>query len=81
MGLSNGVAADASFNLWEICDGDGSAGFVLISVMPGELLEWLVEGSGEDENKYASIKSVGSGDLVYVFNEEYLGSTRPESAM
>ncbi|KAI4365737.1 hypothetical protein MLD38_021699 [Melastoma candidum] len=39
--------------------------------MPGDLLEWLVEGSGEDENKYASIKCVGAGDLVYVFNEEY----------
>ncbi|MBA0617752.1 hypothetical protein Godav_027174 [Gossypium davidsonii] len=56
-----------SFNLWKI--DETTLEFSEISIMPQSLLHSLVE-SEEDEN-FASLKCVGMGNLIYVFNEEY----------
>ncbi|KAF3791271.1 F-box/kelch-repeat protein [Nymphaea thermarum] len=56
-----------SFNLWRV--DEGSMVFTDLAVMPRDLLSCLIE-SDEDE-KFASLKCVGLGNLIYVFNEEH----------
>ncbi|XP_030451633.1 F-box/kelch-repeat protein At3g24760 [Syzygium oleosum] len=56
-----------SFNLWQI--DETSMEFREIAIMPSNLLNGLVDS--EEEDKFASLKCVGSGDMIYVFNEEY----------
>lgn len=43
--------------------------FSEIAIMPQDLLCSLFEG--DEEDKFASLKCVGLGNLIYVFNEEY----------
>ncbi|CAK7349368.1 unnamed protein product [Dovyalis caffra] len=56
-----------SFNLWRI--DEESMEFSEIAIMPQDLLYGLVDS--EEEDKFASLKCVGMGCLIYVFNEEY----------
>lgn len=57
-----------SFNLWEV--DEETMEFSEIAIMPQDLLYGLVD-SEEADDKFASLKCVGSGNLIYVFNEEY----------
>lgn len=62
-----------SFNLWRI--EEGSMEFSEIAVMPEYLLFGLVDDNDDDEEdddsyKFRSLKCVGSGNLIYVFNED-----------
>lgn len=43
--------------------------FSEIAIMPQELLYGLFDG--DEDDKFASLKCVGLGNLIYVFNEEY----------
>ncbi|KAL5798798.1 hypothetical protein ACOSQ2_003618 [Xanthoceras sorbifolium] len=56
-----------SFNLWKI--DEKSMEFSEIAIMPHNLLYSLVDS--EEEDKFVSLKCVGLGNLIYVFNEEY----------
>lgn len=56
-----------SFNLWSI--EEGSMEFSEIAVMPEDLLFGLVDSDDEDD-KFRSLKCAGSGNLVYVFNDD-----------
>lgn len=40
-----------------------------ISIMPNDLLHSLIDG--DEEDRFASLKCVGLGNLVYVYSEEY----------
>ncbi|KDP26407.1 hypothetical protein JCGZ_17565 [Jatropha curcas] len=65
-GMCNGPGGP-SFNLWRI--DDKNMEFSEIAIMPNELLYGLVDI--EEDDKFASLKCVGMGNLIYVFNEEY----------
>ncbi|KAL6214398.1 hypothetical protein ACLB2K_013832 [Fragaria x ananassa] len=65
-GICNGPNG-SSFNLWRIRE--ESMEYSEIAIMPQDLLCSLFEG--DEEDKFASLKCVGLGNLVYVFNEEY----------
>nr|GMD17245.1 F-box/kelch-repeat protein At3g24760 [Ipomoea batatas] len=70
-GLCNSGAA-LSFNLWKI-DDEETMEFSEMAIMPPELLRLLIHGD-EDDNRAAagfSLKCVGLGSLIYVFNEEH----------
>lgn len=56
-----------SFNLWKI--DEKSMEFSEIAIMPHKFLYSLVDS--EEDDKFASLKCVGLGNLIYVFNEEY----------
>ncbi|XP_077229237.1 galactose oxidase/kelch repeat superfamily protein [Tasmannia lanceolata] len=56
-----------SFNLWRV--DHQTMEFSEIAIMPQDLLYCLFD-SDEDE-KFASLKCVGLGDLIYVFNEQH----------
>ncbi|KAJ4728519.1 F-box/kelch-repeat protein [Melia azedarach] len=56
-----------SFNLWKI--DENSMEFSEIAIMPHNFLYSLVDS--EEDDKFASLKCVGLGNLIYVFNEEY----------
>lgn len=43
--------------------------FSEIAIMPQELLYGLFDS--DEDDKFASLKCVGLGNLIYVFNEEY----------
>ncbi|OIW07573.1 hypothetical protein TanjilG_08460 [Lupinus angustifolius] len=55
------------FNLWKI--DDRTMEFNEIGTMPHDLLYDLFDG--DEDDKFASLKCVGLGDLIYVFNEDY----------
>nr|XP_043609805.1 F-box/kelch-repeat protein At3g24760 [Erigeron canadensis] len=55
-----------SFNLWRV--NDLTMEFSEVSVMPHDLLNVLFDSNEDD--KFASLKCVGFGDFVFVFNEE-----------
>ncbi|KAF8113205.1 hypothetical protein N665_0054s0023 [Sinapis alba] len=58
-----------SFNLWRI--EEGSMEFSEIAIMPEALLFGLVDNEDEEDgNKFRTLKCVGSGNLIYVFNED-----------
>jgi len=57
----------SSFVLWKV--DERSMGFSEMAVMPHDLLCSLFDG--DEDDKFASLKCVGLGDLVYVFNEDY----------
>ncbi|KAM5563164.1 F-box/kelch-repeat protein [Rosa sericea] len=65
-GICNGPLG-SSFNLWRI--EEATMEFSEIAIMPQDLLCSLFEG--DEEDKFASLKCVGLGNLIYVFNEEY----------
>ncbi|KAJ4954451.1 hypothetical protein NE237_011234 [Protea cynaroides] len=56
-----------SFNLWRV--DEGTMEFSEIAIMPQDMLNCLFD-SDEDE-KFASMKCVGLGNLIYIFNEEH----------
>lgn len=56
-----------SFNLWKV--DEVSMEFCEIAIMPHDFLYSLVDC--EEDDKFASLKCVGLGNLIYVFNEEY----------
>lgn len=56
-----------SFNLWKI--DEKTMEFSEIAIMPQKLLYSLIDS--EEDDKFASLKCVGLGNLIYVFNEEY----------
>jgi hypothetical protein len=56
-----------SFNLWRI--DERTMEFSEIAIMPQDLLYSLFDS--DEDDKFASLKCVGLGDLIYVFNEEY----------
>ncbi|XP_010527224.1 PREDICTED: F-box/kelch-repeat protein At3g24760 [Tarenaya hassleriana] len=58
-----------SFNLWKI--DETLMEFSEIAIMPEGLLSGLVDNEDEDSTKFASLKCIGSGNLIYVFNEDY----------
>ncbi|XP_018809458.1 F-box/kelch-repeat protein At3g24760 [Juglans regia] len=57
----------SSFNLWRI--DENTMEFSEIAIMPQDLLYSLFDS--DEDDKFASLKCVGLGDLIYVFNEEY----------
>lgn len=57
----------SSFNLWRI--EESTMEFSEIAVMPEDLLNSLFDD--EEDDTFASLKCIGMGDLIYVFNEEY----------
>ncbi|OAY34725.1 F-box/kelch-repeat protein At3g24760 [Manihot esculenta] len=65
-GMCNGPRGP-SFNLWRI--DEKNMEFSEIAIMPQDLLYGLVDN--EEDDKFASLKCVGLGNLIYVFNEEY----------
>lgn len=65
-GLCNG-SRGTSFNLWRI--DENTMEFSEVAIMPHELLCSLFDG--DEDDKFASLKCVGFGNLVYVFNEEH----------
>ncbi|KAK7338886.1 hypothetical protein VNO77_19520 [Canavalia gladiata] len=67
-GVCNLPHHGSSFVLWKV--DESSMGFSEMAVMPHDLLCSLFDGD-EDDNKFASLKCVGLGDLIYVFNEDY----------
>lgn len=65
-GLCN-TARGAAFGLWRVDEGSMELG-EMVGVMPEELLHCVFES--DEDDKFASLKCVGLGDLIYVFNEE-----------
>ncbi|KAI4356442.1 hypothetical protein L6164_000464 [Bauhinia variegata] len=57
----------SSFNLWKV--NERTMEFSEIATMPQDLLYSLFDSDWDD--KFASLKCVGFGDLIYIFNEEY----------
>lgn len=57
----------SSFNLWKV--NEESLELSEIAIMPQNMLCSLVDS--EEDDKFASLKCVGLGNLIYVFNEEY----------
>ncbi|XP_059626139.1 F-box/kelch-repeat protein At3g24760 [Cornus florida] len=56
-----------SFNLWKI--DEKTMEFSEIAIMPQELLYCLIDS--DEDDKFASLKCVGLGNVIYVFNEEH----------
>ncbi|KAL6978772.1 hypothetical protein U1Q18_020440 [Sarracenia purpurea var. burkii] len=56
-----------SFNLWKI--DEKTMEFSEIAIMPQDLLYCLFDS--DEDDKLASLKCVGLGNLIYVFNEEH----------
>ncbi|XP_065876201.1 F-box/kelch-repeat protein At3g24760 [Euphorbia lathyris] len=56
-----------SFNLWRI--DEKTMEFSEISIMPQDMLNGLVDS--DEDDKFASLKCIGMGNLIYVINEEY----------
>ncbi|KAB2623480.1 F-box/kelch-repeat protein [Pyrus ussuriensis x Pyrus communis] len=65
-GICNGLLGP-SFNLWKV--EETTMEFSEIAIMPQDLLYGLFDD--DEEDKFASLKCVGLGNLIYVFNEEY----------
>ncbi|XP_027350255.1 F-box/kelch-repeat protein At3g24760 [Abrus precatorius] len=57
----------SSFVLWKV--DERSMEFSEIAVMPHDLLSSLFDG--DEDDKFASLKCVGLGDLIYLFNEDF----------
>lgn len=57
----------SSFVLWKV--DERTMRFSQIAVMPHDLLCSLFDG--DEDDKFASLKCVGLGDLIYVYNEDY----------
>ncbi|KAI4354423.1 hypothetical protein L6164_003285 [Bauhinia variegata] len=57
----------SSFILWKV--DEKTMEFREIAIMPQDLLYSLFDS--DEDDKFASLKCVGLGDLIYVFNEEY----------
>ncbi|KAL7201035.1 hypothetical protein ACSBR1_032858 [Camellia fascicularis] len=65
-GLCNGPRGP-SFNLWKI--DEKTMEFSEIAIMPQDLLYCLFDS--DEDDKFASLKCVGLGNLIYMFNEEH----------
>ncbi|GFZ13449.1 Galactose oxidase/kelch repeat superfamily protein [Actinidia rufa] len=66
-GLCNSPPRGPSFNLWKI--DEKTMEFSEIAIMPQELLYYLLDS--DEDDKLASLKCVGLGNLIYVFIEEH----------
>ncbi|KAK6937667.1 F-box domain [Dillenia turbinata] len=66
-GLCNSSRGGPSFNLWKV--DEKSMEFSEIAIMPQGLLNCLFDS--DEDDKFASLKCVGLGNLIYVFNEEH----------
>lgn len=66
-GVCNFPHGSSSFVLWKV--DERTMWFTQIDVMPHDLLCSLFDG--DEDDKFASLKCVGLGDLIYVFNEDY----------
>lgn len=65
-----GVCSDRcgpSFKLWSV--DELRMDFRVVAVMPRDLLDFLFES--DEDDKFASLKCVGFGGFVFVFNEEH----------
>ncbi|CAI8608626.1 unnamed protein product [Vicia faba] len=60
-------SSGSSFTLWEV--DEMSMEICEISVMPHDFLCGLFDG--DEDDRFSSLKCVGLGDLIYVFNEDY----------
>ncbi|KAL2488133.1 F-box/kelch-repeat protein [Forsythia ovata] len=67
-GLCNNIGSSPSFVLWKI--DEETLEFSEMEIMPQELLTCLFDSSDNDD-RFASLKCVGFGNLIYVFNEEH----------
>ncbi|CAL0332717.1 unnamed protein product [Lupinus luteus] len=61
------LAHGSYFNLWKV--DERTMEFIEIEAMPRDLLYDLFDA--DEDDKFASLKCVGLGDLIYVFNEDY----------
>lgn len=66
-GVCNVQPRGPAFVLWRV--DEKSLEFSEVAVMPQTLLYGLFEN--DEDEKFASLKCVGLGNLIYVFNEEY----------
>ncbi|XP_047148868.1 F-box/kelch-repeat protein At3g24760 [Vigna umbellata] len=66
-GVCNFPHGFSSFVLWKV--DERTMRFSQIDVMPHDLLCSLFDG--DEDDKFASLKCVGLGDLIYVYNEDY----------
>ncbi|KAK6141563.1 hypothetical protein DH2020_024695 [Rehmannia glutinosa] len=60
------VKDELEFNIWKV--DERTLEFSEIGIMPPDLLSRLLDG--EWDQKFGSVRCVGSGNIVYVFNEE-----------
>ncbi|PWA40218.1 galactose oxidase/kelch repeat superfamily protein [Artemisia annua] len=65
-GLCNDVSGH-SFNLWRV--DELTMEFSVVAIMPSDLLNCLFDSDGDDQ--FASLKCVGHGNFIFVFNEEH----------
>ncbi|XP_009787805.2 F-box/kelch-repeat protein At3g24760, partial [Nicotiana tabacum] len=56
-----------NFILWKV--DEKTMEFSEIAIMPQELMYYLFDS--EEDDKYASLKCVGLGNIIYVYNEEH----------
>ncbi|RDX96873.1 F-box/kelch-repeat protein, partial [Mucuna pruriens] len=66
-GVCNFPHGSSSFVLWNV--DERTMGFTQMALMPHDLLSSLFDW--DEDDKFASLKCVGLGDLIYVFNEDY----------
>lgn len=66
-GLCNAPRGPPSFNVWKV--DEVTMEYSEVAIMPSDLLYCLFDS--EEDDKFASLKCVGLGNLIYVFNEEY----------
>nr|GEW25548.1 hypothetical protein [Tanacetum cinerariifolium] len=65
-GLCNDVRGHR-FNLWRV--DELTMEFSVVAIMPSGLLNCLFDSDGDDQ--FASLKCVGYGNFIFVFNEEH----------
>lgn len=65
-GLCNDVRGH-SFKLWRV--DELTMEFSVVAIMPSDLLNCLFDSDGDDQ--FASLKCVGYGNFIFVFNEEH----------
>lgn len=64
-----GICAGPALKLWSV--DEATMAQSEMAEMPRELLDRLFDVYGDEEDRFASLKCVGLGNLIYVFNEEY----------
>ncbi|CAA2999541.1 F-box/kelch-repeat protein At3g24760 [Olea europaea var. sylvestris] len=68
-GLCNNFGSSPCFILWKI--DEKTLEFSEMEIMPDELLACLYDNSSDEDDKFASLRCVGFGNLIYVFNDEH----------
>ncbi|KAI3829818.1 hypothetical protein L1987_03946 [Smallanthus sonchifolius] len=56
-----------SFNIWRI--DELTSEFSEVAIMPCDLLNWLFDS--DEDDKFVSLRCMGFGGFVFVFNEEH----------